>query len=74
MKPNPSTIYILLHCNFVNLSYEDGTGDLAYLTFLLEVISQTGKKGWASKELLKEIHPMEQNFLAALAALSSLES
>lgn len=33
MKPNPPMIQVLLHCNFVNLNYEDGTGDLAYLTF-----------------------------------------
>lgn len=59
MKLNPPTIQVLLHCNFINLNYEDETGDLAYLTFLPEVISHTNKKRNAAKELLKEIHLMQ---------------
>lgn len=74
MKSNPPAIRVLLHCNFVNLNNEDGTGDLSYLTFLPEVVSHTDKKRWAIKELLKEIHPMQQNVLVMLAALSSPES
>lgn len=44
MKPNPFTIQVLLHCNSVNLNYEDGTGDLPYVTLLPDFISHTNKK------------------------------